>query len=68
MKDMFDKNAMDPETKVLVLTGADPYYCAGVNLSSTIRPMHPKYETNITFLIFIFKNLPNIQYIKTMDL
>jgi enoyl-CoA hydratase/carnithine racemase len=32
----------DDETRVLVLTGADPYYCAGVNLSSTIRPMHPR--------------------------
>ena len=27
---------------MLVLTGADPYYCAGVNLSATIQPMHPK--------------------------
>lgn len=23
----------DPETKVIVLTGTDPYYCAGVNLA-----------------------------------
>ena len=34
--------AADDGTRVLVLTGADPYYCAGVNLSSTIRPMHPR--------------------------
>ena len=27
---------------MLILTGADPYYCAGVNLSATIKPMHPK--------------------------
>ena len=32
----------DPDTKVVVLTGTDPYYCAGVNLSATIQPMHPK--------------------------
>jgi len=34
--------ALDDETKVLVLTGADPYYCAGVNLAATLRPMHPR--------------------------
>ena len=37
----------DPETKVLILTGADPYYCAGVNLSATIQPMHPKKLHNM---------------------
>ena len=39
----FSECAQDPETKVLILTGADPYYCAGVDLSATIKPMHPKY-------------------------
>lgn len=34
--------AEDDETKVLVLTGADPYYCAGVNLSATLRLAHPR--------------------------
>ena len=40
--------------------GADPYYCAGVNLSETLKPMHPKtlhgliYENNkAVFDIFI---------------
>ena len=31
MKDSMDSLAKDPATKVLVLTGADPYYCAGKN-------------------------------------
>lgn len=34
--------AEDDETRVLVLTGADPYYCAGVNLAATLRPGHPR--------------------------
>ena len=38
----FVECAKDPETKVLILTGADPYYCAGVDLSASIQPMHPK--------------------------
>ena len=39
----FVECAQDSETKVLILTGADPYYCAGVDLSASIQPMHPKY-------------------------
>ncbi len=31
----------DDQTRALVLTGADPYYCAGVNLGATLRPGHP---------------------------
>ena len=31
----------DPATKAAILTGTDPYYCAGVDLSATMRPMHP---------------------------
>merc|ERR1719516_887537 len=42
LRDRFQQHAKDPETKVLILTGADPYYCAGVNLSATIQPMHPR--------------------------
>jgi peroxisomal 3,2-trans-enoyl-CoA isomerase len=34
--------ARDDRTQVLVLTGADPYYCAGVNLAATIRLGHPR--------------------------
>lgn len=32
----------DDETKAVVLTGADPYYCAGVNLGGALRLEHPK--------------------------
>ena len=42
IKEAFRAAAQDDETSVLVLTGADPYYCAGVNLSATLRPMHPR--------------------------
>ena len=42
LRHLFDKHAADDQTKVLVLTGTDPYYCAGVNLSATMKPMHPK--------------------------
>jgi peroxisomal 3,2-trans-enoyl-CoA isomerase len=34
--------AHDDETRVLVLTGADPYFCAGVNLAGTLRLEHPR--------------------------
>jgi len=42
LKEGFNTASLDDETKVLVLTGADPYYCAGVNLAATLRPMHPR--------------------------
>jgi enoyl-CoA hydratase/carnithine racemase len=42
LKEGFKTAALDDETKVLMLTGADPYYCAGVNLAATLRPMHPR--------------------------
>ena len=42
LKEGFRVAARDDDTRVLVLTGADPYYCAGVNLSATLRPMHPR--------------------------
>lgn len=32
----------DPAVKAIILTGADAYYSAGVNLSATIQPQHPK--------------------------
>jgi len=34
--------ASDEETRVLVLTGADPYFCAGVNLAGTFSLQHPR--------------------------
>jgi enoyl-CoA hydratase/carnithine racemase len=42
LREVFKTAAEDDETGVLVLTGADPYYCAGVNLSAIIQPMHPR--------------------------
>ena len=60
LKDAFIRAASDDNTKVAILTGADPYYCAGVNLSDTIKPMHPAtlhkmiYESNAAiFNVFI---------------
>ena len=34
--------ADDDGTRVLILTGADPYYCAGVNLAGEFRLEHPR--------------------------
>jgi len=42
LKNSLNIAAHDDVTKVLVLTGADPYYCAGVNLSATLRLGHPR--------------------------
>jgi len=42
LKEGFRVAADDDETRVLILTGADPYYCAGVNLSATLRLGHPR--------------------------
>ena len=42
LREAFTKATHDDETKVLILTGADPYYCAGVNLSGTLKIGHPK--------------------------
>jgi enoyl-CoA hydratase/carnithine racemase len=42
LKEAFKVAAQDTETRVLILTGADPYYCAGVNLAATLRLGHPR--------------------------
>lgn len=42
LKQAFDDAARDTETRVLILTGKDPYYCAGVNLAATLRLGHPR--------------------------
>jgi peroxisomal 3,2-trans-enoyl-CoA isomerase len=36
-------------TEAIVLTGSDPYYCAGVDLSSTLKPMHPNTLRKMIF-------------------
>ena len=42
LRDNFKDASVCDKTKAVILTGADPYYCAGVDLSATIRPMHPQ--------------------------
>ena len=42
MFETFEKLAKDEETKVIILTGSDPYYSAGAALSENITPMHPR--------------------------
>ena len=42
LKEAFTLAAKEDETKVLVLTGTDPYYCAGVNLVAVFRFAHPR--------------------------
>lgn len=39
--------AKDDSVKVAILTGTGNYYCAGVNLSDTLKPMHPKKLFNL---------------------
>lgn len=56
-------HAQDSDTKVLVLTGADPYYCAGVNLAGTLKLDHPKklhaaIETQNAALFNMFLDFP----------
>ena len=47
LKEAFSIAVTDDETKVIVLTGADPYYCAGVNLAAAFRLMHPRKLRNM---------------------
>lgn len=37
-----EKASADTETRAVILTGTDPYYCAGVNLGAVVRPQHPQ--------------------------
>ena len=61
LRDRFVQHAKDDNTKVLILTGADPYYCAGVNLSATIQPMHPREDPPefLNYIIALFIFLPS---------
>lgn len=59
----FQAAADDGETRVLILTGSDPYFCAGVNLSATMRPAHPRklrdmIESHNRSLFEIFLDFP----------
>lgn len=42
LKDAFRRAAEDEDTKAVILTGADPYYSAGVNLGATLKLGHPR--------------------------
>lgn len=42
LKEGFRAAAADDAAGVVILTGEDPYYCAGVNLSATLRLGHPR--------------------------
>ena len=35
----FAECALSKETQAVILTGADPYYCAGVNLGDALQPL-----------------------------
>ena len=37
-----DDLAEDEDTEVVVLTGTDPYYCAGASLNEHFKLMHPR--------------------------
>lgn len=49
----FDWARQNDATKVVILTGTDPYYCAGVDLAGFLKPDHPAkvrrqiYESNV---------------------
>lgn len=32
----------DDGVAAAIITGTDPYYCAGVELSAVLKPMHPR--------------------------
>ena len=42
LKSALNHAAENSDVKALILTGTDPYYCAGVNLGGTLRLAHPR--------------------------
>ncbi len=59
----FAEAAADPAVKVVILTGTDPYYSAGVNLGSTVklkppRAMHALIVEHNEALFATFINFP----------
>ena len=42
MREHLANASSDEAVQVVVLTGADPYYCAGVNLAGSMKLSHPK--------------------------
>ena len=63
LKEGMSAAAVDDETRVLVLTGADPYFCAGVNLAGAFslghpRKMHAMIVENNEALFNLFLDFP----------
>ncbi len=63
LRECMSAAAHDDETRVLVLTGADPYFCAGVNLSGAFglghpRKMHKTIVQNNEALFNLFLDFP----------
>lgn len=58
-----DVAARDDDTRVVILTGTDPYYCAGVNLAGTIqlappRQLHAKIVEHNRALFDMYLDFP----------
>jgi len=47
--DAFQAAEKDVATKAVIVTGTGDYYCAGVDLSGTIKPMHPSELHNMIY-------------------
>lgn len=41
----FAREAADPSTKVMVVTGTDPYYCAGVSFADVLKVIDGRLPT-----------------------
>ncbi|MBW2529573.1 MAG: enoyl-CoA hydratase/isomerase family protein [Deltaproteobacteria bacterium] len=42
LREAFRRAAEDEDTRAVIITGTDPYYSAGVNLSGTVKLQHPR--------------------------
>lgn len=56
LKDAFQNAATDKDVDVVILTGAGTYYCAGVNLSAILKPMHPQKLHDLIYVSVYFFN------------
>ena len=43
LKDALRDAAHEEQTKVVILTGTDPYYCAGVNFGTSVKLRPPRH-------------------------
>ena len=57
LKASFAAAARDEACQALILTGTDPYYCAGVNLGAAVKLAHPRvlhaplFERSVPLLV-----------------